>query len=88
MFQLTPLTADVLAEGIHCTVKYEGKIYRAILNDVSDKDAVNAVLPDYGNSITTSLDNVCIMCMYVYICSTTLDRHSIYKTSAEVCIPS
>ncbi|XP_052741702.1 maternal protein tudor isoform X2 [Bicyclus anynana] len=59
--KLTPLSADSLAEGVHCTVKHEGKIYRAILNDVSDTRNVCVVLPDYGNDITTSIDNLMIL---------------------------
>ncbi|XP_013146687.1 PREDICTED: maternal protein tudor-like [Papilio polytes] len=59
--KLTPLGADSLAEGIHCTVRHEEKIYRAILNDVSDTNNIKAVLPDYGHSITTSLQNVMIL---------------------------
>ncbi|XP_063828320.1 maternal protein tudor-like isoform X2 [Ostrinia nubilalis] len=59
--KLTPLTAESLAEGIHCTVKHEDKIYRAILNDVSDSSKISAVLPDYGNVITTSLDKLMIL---------------------------
>ncbi|CAK1585968.1 unnamed protein product [Parnassius mnemosyne] len=59
--KLTPLGADSLTEGIHCTLKHEGKIYRAILNDISDKNNIQAVLPDYGNTITTSLENLMIL---------------------------
>ncbi|XP_013172201.1 PREDICTED: maternal protein tudor-like isoform X2 [Papilio xuthus] len=59
--KLTPLSAENLAEGIHCTVRHEQKIYRAILNDVSDTENIKAVLPDYGHSITTSLQNVMIL---------------------------
>ncbi|XP_028158035.1 maternal protein tudor-like isoform X4 [Ostrinia furnacalis] len=59
--KLTPLTAESLAEGIHCTVKHDDKIYRAILNDVSDSSKISAVLPDYGNIITTSLDKLMIL---------------------------
>ncbi|KAI8426044.1 hypothetical protein MSG28_005011 [Choristoneura fumiferana] len=40
---------------------HEGKIYRAILNDTSDPSKVCAVLPDYGNTITTTLDNLMIL---------------------------
>lgn len=58
--QLTPLAPESLTEGVHCTVKYEGKIYRAILEDVSDTENVRAVLPDYGYTITTSVTNVSI----------------------------
>ncbi|XP_063535748.1 maternal protein tudor-like isoform X2 [Cydia strobilella] len=58
---LTPLTQDTLTDGIHCTVKHEGKIYRAILNDTSDANNVVAVLPDYGNTVTTSLANLMIL---------------------------
>ncbi|XP_061714858.1 maternal protein tudor-like isoform X2 [Cydia pomonella] len=58
---LTPLTKDTLTDGIHCTVKHEGRIYRAILNDTSDAKNVVAVLPDYGNTVTTSLDNLMIL---------------------------
>lgn len=56
--QLTPLPADSLMEGIHCTVKHNDKVYRTILNDVSDTNNIEAVLPDYGNTITTTLDKV------------------------------
>lgn len=56
--QLTPLSQDSLTDGIHCTVKHEDKIYRAILNDTADPNKVSAVLPDYGNTITTKLDDV------------------------------
>ncbi|CAH2039405.1 unnamed protein product, partial [Iphiclides podalirius] len=59
--KLTPLGADSLVEGIHCTLKHEGKIYRAIINDISDKNDILAVLPDYGNSITTSIENLMIL---------------------------
>ncbi|XP_049706830.2 maternal protein tudor isoform X1 [Helicoverpa armigera] len=59
--KLTPLTADSLADGIHCTLKHEGKIYRAILEDVSDPANVKAVLPDYGKSVTTALENLMIL---------------------------
>ncbi|CAG4946762.1 unnamed protein product [Parnassius apollo] len=59
--KLTPLGADSLTEGIHCTLKHEGKIYRAILNDISDMNNIQAVLPDYGNTITTSLENLMIL---------------------------
>ncbi|XP_063363240.1 maternal protein tudor-like [Cydia amplana] len=58
---LTPLTQDTLTDGVHCTVKHEGKIYRAILNDTSDANKVVAVLPDYGNTVTTSLANLMIL---------------------------
>lgn len=56
--QLTPLASESLTEGVHCTVKHEDKIYRAILEDVSDTQNVRAVLPDYGFTITTSVTNV------------------------------
>lgn len=56
--QLTPLASESLMEGVHCTVKHEGKIYRAILDDVSDTENVRAVLPDYGFTISTSVANV------------------------------
>ncbi|XP_068618170.1 maternal protein tudor-like isoform X2 [Battus philenor] len=59
--KLTPLGVDSLAEGIHCTVRNEGKIYRAVLNDVSDKNNIQAALPDYGHTITTSLENLMIL---------------------------
>ncbi|KPJ08016.1 Maternal protein tudor [Papilio machaon] len=59
--KLTPLGAESLAEGIHCTVRHEQKIYRAILNDVSDVENIKAVLPDYGHSITTSVKNLMIL---------------------------
>ncbi|XP_026762848.2 maternal protein tudor-like isoform X1 [Galleria mellonella] len=59
--QLTPLSADSLAEGIHCTLKHEGKIYRAILDDVVDTANIKAVLPDYGNSVTAPLENLMIL---------------------------
>ncbi|KAL0822321.1 hypothetical protein ABMA28_004423 [Loxostege sticticalis] len=59
--KLTPLAADSLADGIHCTVKHDDKIYRAILNDVADTNNISAVLPDYGNVITTSLDKLMIL---------------------------
>lgn len=58
ILQLTPLAAESLADGIHCTVKHDDKIFRAILNDVADTNNISAVLPDYGNVITTSLDKV------------------------------
>ncbi|XP_059053782.1 maternal protein tudor-like isoform X2 [Achroia grisella] len=59
--QLTPLSTDSLAEGIHCTLKHEGKIYRAILYDVADTANIKAVLPDYGNCVTTTLENLMIL---------------------------
>ncbi|CAH2981454.1 unnamed protein product [Chilo suppressalis] len=59
--KLTPLASDSLADGIHCTVRHEDKIYRAILSDVSDTANIKAVLPDYGNSITTSLEKLMIL---------------------------
>ncbi|XP_063547585.1 uncharacterized protein LOC134755037 [Cydia strobilella] len=43
---LIPLTQDTITDGIHCAVKHEGKIYRAILNDTSDANNVVAVLPE------------------------------------------
>lgn len=58
ILQLLPLSAENLSEGIHCSVKYEGKVYRAIISDASDKDNIKADLPDYGRTITTSLSNV------------------------------
>ncbi|CAG4962766.1 unnamed protein product [Colias eurytheme] len=59
--KLTPLAADSLTEGIHCTVKHNDKIHRAILGDVSDTANIEAVLPDYGNTIRTSLENLMIL---------------------------
>ncbi|XP_047534824.1 maternal protein tudor-like isoform X1 [Vanessa atalanta] len=59
--KLTPLTAESLLDGVHCTVKHDNKVYRAILNDVSDTDNIVAILPDYGNSITTTLDKLMIL---------------------------
>ncbi|XP_032520783.2 maternal protein tudor-like isoform X1 [Danaus plexippus] len=56
--KLLPLSAENLSEGIHCSVKYEGKVYRAIISDASDKDNIKADLPDYGRTITTSLSNI------------------------------
>ncbi|KAI5637876.1 tudor domain-containing protein [Phthorimaea operculella] len=58
--KLTPLTKDSLTDGVHCTVRHDGKIYRAILEDTSDPNKIQAVLPDYGFSITTELANVSI----------------------------
>ncbi|XP_039755732.1 maternal protein tudor-like isoform X2 [Pararge aegeria] len=59
--KLTPLSSDSLTDGVHCTVKHEDKIYRAILNDVSDPANIQAVLPDFGNVISTSMDNLMIL---------------------------
>ncbi|CAH2090850.1 unnamed protein product [Euphydryas editha] len=59
--KLTPLAADSLMDGIHCTVKHDDKVYRAILNDVSDTNNIVAILPDYGNTITTSFDKLMIL---------------------------
>ncbi|KAM3966126.1 LOW QUALITY PROTEIN: tudor domain containing protein [Aphomia sociella] len=59
--KLTPLSTDSLVEGTHCTLRHDGKIYRAILSDVTDTANIRAVLPDYGNSITTTLDNLMIV---------------------------
>ncbi|CAG9561418.1 unnamed protein product [Danaus chrysippus] len=56
--KLLPLSAENLSEGIHCSVKHEDKVYRAIISDASDKDNIKADLPDYGSTITTSLSNV------------------------------
>ncbi|KAJ2943611.1 hypothetical protein O0L34_g16719 [Tuta absoluta] len=59
--KLTPLTKESLTDGVHCTVRHEGKIYRAILEDTSDPLKIQAVLPDYGFSITTQLANLMIL---------------------------
>ncbi|XP_026316953.1 maternal protein tudor-like isoform X3 [Hyposmocoma kahamanoa] len=59
--KLTPLAPESLMEGVHCTVKHEDKIYRAILEDVSDTQNVRAVLPDYGFTITTPVANLMIL---------------------------
>ncbi|KAG6446593.1 maternal protein tudor isoform X2 [Manduca sexta] len=59
--KLAPLAADSLTDGIHCTLKHDGKIYRAILEDVSDINNIHALLPDYGNTVTTTLDKIMIL---------------------------
>ncbi|CAK1544922.1 unnamed protein product [Leptosia nina] len=59
--KLTPIAAESLMEGIHCTVRDGGKIYRAILGDVSNTAAVECLLPDYGNTIKTSAENIMIL---------------------------
>ncbi|XP_026733663.1 maternal protein tudor-like isoform X2 [Trichoplusia ni] len=59
--KLTPLNAESLADGIHCTLKHDGKIYRAILLEVADTANIKAVLPDYGMTITTALDKLMIL---------------------------
>ncbi|XP_059059729.1 maternal protein tudor-like [Achroia grisella] len=59
--KFTPLSAGIIEEGIHCTLKYEGKIYRAILRDIADTANIKAELPDYGNNVTTTLENLMIL---------------------------
>ncbi|KAL4702431.1 hypothetical protein ACJJTC_003056 [Scirpophaga incertulas] len=58
---LTPLTEETLVEGIHCTVRCDGSIRRAILENVADVNKIVAVLPDYGNTVTTTLDKLMIL---------------------------
>ncbi|XP_037971215.2 maternal protein tudor isoform X2 [Plutella xylostella] len=58
---LTPLAESSLTDGVHCTVKRDGRTHRAILTDTSDKTAIKAVLPDYGINVTTTMDNLMIL---------------------------
>ncbi|XP_072947620.1 protein tudor [Epargyreus clarus] len=58
---LTPLAADSLAEGIHCTLRRGGRVHRAILEHVGDDGDIRAVLPDYGNTVTATLADLMIL---------------------------
>ncbi|XP_050666481.1 tudor domain-containing 6-like isoform X3 [Leptidea sinapis] len=58
--QLTPLSAERVAPGSHCVVRGADQTRRAILADVSDV-AITAVLPDYGNTVTVTVDNLMVL---------------------------
>ncbi|CAF4926518.1 unnamed protein product [Pieris macdunnoughi] len=87
--KLTPI-ADRIMDGIHCTVRHEGKIYRAILGDVSDSTSVEAVLPDYGKTIRTSAENIMILPpeLSVYYYQSLQCSLNNYTADSKILIPS